>query len=221
MSRVDILPFPQPLRGDFAHPSPGVVNAYKMCYLTQDAIDPQATQDRSPFRAQDESVRMKLIHIRILGHLPFQSQFLSDTVIFEIARGIISCQKDKMRGTDGTKVEALDKLGQMYRDFFLRPCGFQASRAQVDSSDAAVVTQVHRHKDESPDIFDDIDGASSPSSTESYPPDWASFPLAEEEVDKLLAETPKSYPVARKLVYYQKRLSLTFWHSHLLAGGSP
>ena len=218
MSRVDILPFPQPLRGDFAHPSPDVVNAYKMCNLAQDAVNPQAILDRLPFYAQDESVRMKLIHIRILGRLLSQSPFLSDAAISQIARGTISCQKDT-RGTDETNVKALDKLGEIYRDFFLRPCGFRASRTQVDSSDAAVVTQVHRHKDESPDVFDD--GVSSPSSTESYPPDWASFPLAEEEVGRLLSEILNSYSTARKLVCYGNVLHLPFDILTFLAGGSP
>ncbi|KAI1786074.1 hypothetical protein LXA43DRAFT_1035354 [Ganoderma leucocontextum] len=180
MSRVDNQMFGQPLEADFTHPSPYVASAYRICYLAEHAINP--TQNRWP-TPRDETVKTKLINIRILGHLLSQSGFLSDTAISEVARSIMSCQKDPA-GTDETDAEALDKLGEFYRDFLLRP---------------------FKHNSRTPDISSPSSSESSPSSsTESFPEGLVSFDLTKEEVDKMLAEQPKSYFTSRKLADHRE-----------------
>ncbi|KAI1786072.1 hypothetical protein LXA43DRAFT_1185413, partial [Ganoderma leucocontextum] len=166
MPRVDNLPFPQPLEANFTHPSPCVVSAYSICYLAERVVDP--IQDcLSP---RDESVKTKLINIRILGYLLSQSRFLSDRAISEVARGIISCRKDPV-GTDETDVEELNKLGEFYKNHLLWP--FRKFRGQTPIS--------------------------SPSSDVSSSLSECSFQLTEDEVDQMLAETPKSCTTSRKL----------------------
>ncbi|RPD53929.1 hypothetical protein L226DRAFT_574687 [Lentinus tigrinus ALCF2SS1-7] len=104
---------PQPLRADFTHPSPNVVSAYSICSDAEHVIDP--IQDHWP--PEDETVKNKLIHIRILGHLLSQRPLLSDTAISKVANDIVSCR----RGSGEADLERLNKLGKFYRDHLLRP----------------------------------------------------------------------------------------------------
>ncbi len=43
-------------------------------------------------------------------------------------------------GTDETEAETLNKLGEFYRDFLLRPFECQAVRTEVDLSDVSMVS---------------------------------------------------------------------------------
>ena len=136
MSRVDNLPFYQPLDADFTHPSPHVVSAYKICYLAEGVVNP--IENPLLYFAQDETMKLKLINIRILGHLLSQPGFLSDRAISEIARSIISCRGDPA-GTDKTDAEALNVLGEFYMRNLLRPRECQFASASLTRS--ACLTQ--------------------------------------------------------------------------------
>ena len=131
MPRVDNLPFYQPLNADFTHPSPHVVSAYKICYLAEGVVNP--IENPLSYFAQDEAMKLKLINIRILGHLLSQSGFLSDRAISEIARSIISCRGDPA-GTDETDAEALNMLGEFYMNNLLRPRECQLASAGLTRS---------------------------------------------------------------------------------------
>ena len=118
MQRIDNLRcYPQPLTAHFTHPSRDVVNAHELCYLAERVVDP--IQSHS-----DDTVRAKLVNIRILGHLLSQSGLLSETAISKIAKDIISCRQESM-ANDETQAEALVKLGAVYKDVLLRPCEYK------------------------------------------------------------------------------------------------
>ncbi|PIL37756.1 hypothetical protein GSI_01450 [Ganoderma sinense ZZ0214-1] len=107
---------PHPLRSDFAHPSPAVVSAYTICHAAERVVDP--IQDHWP--PDDPTMKTRLINIRILGHLLSQTGFLSDAAISRVATSVFTCRKDPA-GTDEADVEALNELGEFYRDHLLRP----------------------------------------------------------------------------------------------------
>ena len=121
MSRVSELLSPQPLSTDFDHPSPTVVGAYSICRKAEHDIN--LSQTHLP--RDNPTVRVKLINIRILGHLLSQSRFLSDMAISTVARAIVSCRRSAAE-TDEDDVEELNKLGEFYKNYFLRPCKFTA-----------------------------------------------------------------------------------------------
>ncbi len=123
MPRVDNLPFPQPLKADFTHPSPFVVSAYRICYLAEHVV--KSIPGHLPPR--EETVNLPtLVNIRILGHLLSQSPFFLDTAILEVARSIISCRADPA-GTIETDTKALNNLGEFYKKNLLLPCECQVA----------------------------------------------------------------------------------------------
>ncbi|KAM5536094.1 hypothetical protein V8D89_010193 [Ganoderma adspersum] len=176
MPRVDNLPFSQPLRAEFTHPSPHVVSAYKICYLAEGVVNP--IQNPLSFFAQDETMKLKLINIRILGYLLSQSGFLSDRAISEIARSIISCRGDPA-GTDETDAEALNMLGEFYMNNFLRPLFKDQPLRSPDS-----------------DLSSTSSGVSTPLADSEAS---IQLELTGVEVDQMLAETPKSRTISRQL----------------------
>ena len=130
-------PIFKPLDADFTHHSPDVVKAYNICYLADRSLDLK----QGWLRIHD-TVGMKLVNIRILGYLLSRSLFLSDAAIAEVARGIITACRKEPEGTNELEayVEELDKLGEFYKDNLLRPCKYQASMIEFQSSDIVVVT---------------------------------------------------------------------------------
>lgn len=114
--RIDKLPFPQRLQADFEHSDPNVVSAYRLCRNAEHAIDP--IQDRQP--PLSKAVMLKLIHVRILGHLLSHSGFLSDVAISVVATDILCCRGQP--GADEADVVRLNDLGEFYKDYLIRPC---------------------------------------------------------------------------------------------------
>ena len=64
------------------------------------------------------TVKLKLIHVRVLGHLLSQSGLLSDTAVFAVTRDILRWRGG---GEDGVDVEKLNDLGEFYKDCLIRP----------------------------------------------------------------------------------------------------
>ncbi|PIL26733.1 hypothetical protein GSI_11147 [Ganoderma sinense ZZ0214-1] len=113
MSRVDNLPSPQPLEPDFAHPASDVVSAYTTCRLAERLVDPM----HAPWPPKDETARLKLVNIRILGHLLCQFQFLSERAVSEVARAILACRNGST-GAGEVNVEELSKLVRKFAPRF-------------------------------------------------------------------------------------------------------
>ena len=120
--RIDKLLFPQQLQADFTHPNPDVVIAYAVCRSSEHAIDPISKPDCWP--PHDKTVKLKLIHVRVLGHLLSQSGLLSDTAVFAVTRDILRWRGG---GEDGVDVEKLNDLGEFYKDYLIRPREYEAT----------------------------------------------------------------------------------------------
>ena len=114
--RIDKLLFPQRLQATFTHPDPDVVAAYMLCSTVEYAMDPISESDHWPL--QGKTARLKLIFVRVLGHLLSQSELLSDTSISAVARAILRCRNE---GAEEVNEARLDKLGEFYKDYFICP----------------------------------------------------------------------------------------------------
>nr|VWO98015.1 Lysophospholipase 1 (EC (Phospholipase B 1) [Ganoderma boninense] len=164
MQRIDNLRcYPQPLTAHFTHPNRDTVNAYELCYLAERVVD--------PIQSHSDTVRAKLVNIRILGHLLSQSGLLSETAISKVAQDIISCREESM-ANDETQAEALVNLGAVYKDVLLRP--FHKSKRQIPDVSSPGSINVSSPSSKS-------DEESSSSSIRASPVSWASFKLAEDE----------------------------------------
>ncbi|KAM5539144.1 hypothetical protein V8D89_007189 [Ganoderma adspersum] len=71
---------------------------------------------------------MKLIHVRVLGHLLSQSGFLSDTAFSAITTDILRCRGE---GVNEVDAESLNDLSEFFRDYFIRP--FRRFKSRVSN----------------------------------------------------------------------------------------
>ncbi|TBU25700.1 hypothetical protein BD311DRAFT_487838, partial [Dichomitus squalens] len=99
---------------DFQHPSPSVLSAYSICREAERIVSAQGPFNNTTFK-------VKLINIRILGHLLSQFHFLCDTAISTVTKAISSCLKSVVVGTDEDHTEELNKLGEYCKNDLLRP----------------------------------------------------------------------------------------------------
>nr|VWO94591.1 N/A [Ganoderma boninense] len=104
---------PRSLSVDFTHPNPTIVSAYSICRTAEHVVD-------QPLDDPTKKANLKLINIRILGHLLSQSCLLQDEAISTVAISIVSCRTGAA-GPDERDVEALNELGKYYSNYLIRP----------------------------------------------------------------------------------------------------